>query len=221
MRKIFLLVLLLVLVVGVFSLAKTVWAQKEATPAAEEEIYTPRLLPDNPFYFLKGMKEGIELFLARAPERQAEKLAEIATRRIAEAKVMTKKGKPEFVDKLMVRYQEHLERAMERVAEAKEKGRDVERVIEIVTQATSQHQGVLSEVLEKVPEKAKEAIQRAIEVSGRGQQQALEAVSGEKREELREKINEKIKERPKIKEILKEKAPEVLERLKKRGIQKE
>lgn len=202
------------LVIGGFFFASTGFAQEEATPAAvEEPIYTPKLLPDNPFYFLKDLKERIELFLAFAPEKKAEKLAEIATRRIAEAKKMIEKGKPEFVEKLMARYEKQLQKAMERAEEAKEKGKDVEKVLEIVTQATSQHQGVLAEVYEKVPDKAKEAIERAIEVSGRGQEEALKAVSGEKKEEMGREIKEKMEKRPKVREILEERTPGVLEEI--------
>lgn len=212
-----LLVLMVSLAIGGLFLTLNTFAQ-EATPPAEvleEPIYTPRLLPDNPLYFLKRIKERIELFFAFTPEKRAEKLAEIATRRIAEAKMMVKKGKPEFVERLMARYQKHLERAIEKTEEAKKKGKEVEKVLEIITQATSQHQGVLSEVYEKVPEEAKKAIEKAIEVSGRGQEEALKAVSGEKREEMKEKIKEKMEKRPKVKEVLEEKVPEVLEKIEK------
>lgn len=172
--------LLLALVAFGLLWAPTALAQ-EATPSAEEEIYTPRLLPDSPFYFLKRIKERIELFLAQVPEAEAEKYTEFATRRIAEAKMMIKKNKHQFVVKLMERHKEHLTKAEEKIEEAKDKGRDVERVLEIVVEATSIHQKVLAEVYEKVPEQAKEAIEHAMEVSSKGQERALEAISKEKR----------------------------------------
>lgn len=189
MKKL-LLVLPVLLVVGLFFAMPTL--AQEATPSAGEGIYTPRLLPDNPFYFLKTWKEKIEIFLARTPEAKAEKYVEMATRRVAEARQMVEKNKLELVERLMEKHQEHLERAMEMIEEAKEKGKDVEAVLERVTEATSTHLQVLAEVYEKVPEQAKEAIEHAMEVSSRGQERALEAISKDKREEWRQQVEEKI-----------------------------
>lgn len=204
--------ILLVVVVGSLFLATTTFAQ-QATPSAEEGIYTPRLLPDNPFYFLKSWKEKVELFVARTSEAKAEKHVEIATRRIAEAKQMVKKNKSEFVSELMEKHQQHLGKAMEKVEEAKEKGRDVEAVLERVTEATSTHLQVLAEVYEKVPEQAKEAIEQAMEVSSRGQERALEAISGEKRQELRQQVEERVeKKKTKIKEILEKRLERIKEK---------
>ena len=196
MKNLKLLILLVVVVGGLF-LAMTAFAQEEATSpaeAVEEPIYTPRLLPDSPFYFLKRIKERIELFLAQAPEAKAEKYAELATRRIAEAKVMIKRNKNQFVVKLMEKHQEHLDKAEKKIEEAREKGKDVERVLAIVAEATSIHQKVLADVYEKVPEQAKEAIEHAMEVSSRGQERALEAISKEKREQLRQHFEERLEE---------------------------
>lgn len=210
-----LLVLLALLAIsGLFFTTATL--AEEATQSiktVEEPIYTPKLLPDSPFYFLKTIKERIELFLAQTPEAQAEKYAELATRRIAEVKQLVKKEKPGFVEKLMKKHKEHLDKAEEKIEEAKKKGRDVERVLAIVAEATSIHQKVLAEVYEKVPEQAKEAIEHAMEVSSRGQERALEAISKEKREELREHIEERIgQKKTKIKEILEKRLEKVKEK---------
>lgn len=211
-----LIVLLVLLAVGGL-LFTTIALAQEATPSAEEEIYTPKLLPDSPFYFLKRIKEGIELFLAQAPEAKAEKYAELATRRIAEAKVMIKRNKNQFVVKLMEKHQEHLDKAEKKIEEAKEKGKDVERVLAIVAEATSIHQKVLADVYEKVPEQAKEAIEHAMEVSSRGQERALEAISKEKREQLRQHFEERIEERKAtIKAILEKRLGKIEERLEER-----
>lgn len=208
MKKL-LLVSLAVLLIGLV-FTSTSPAQEEATLSAEEDlpageagIYTPKLLPDSPFYFLKKIKEKIELFLTQSPEEKSEKYTELATRRIAEVKIMINKNKFQLVEKLVKQHQEHLDKAEEEIKEAKEKGRDVERILGIVAQATSTHQKVLAEVYEKVPQQAKEAIEAAMEASSKGQERALEAISGEKKEEFREHIEEKIEDKKtKIKEIL-------------------
>lgn len=219
MRKIFLLVLggALVFFWAVTSLkVKAEEATTSPTPALpqEESIYRPRLLPDSPFYFLKRIKERFELAFALAEEAKAAKLLEMATRRVAEAKIMAQRGKMALVKKLMERYQAHLDQALVKAKEAKNKGRPVESLIETITRETAKHQGVLEGVLERVPEPAQEAIERAIEVSGRGQEEAIKAVSGEKQQEVKEIIQEKLEGRPTIRQILEEKVPEVVEEVK-------
>lgn len=201
-----LLVLMVVLAIGFVSVS-IIFAQEEATPPAEtveELIYTPKLLPDSPFYFLKGIKEKIELFLAQASEAQAEKYAELATRRVAEAKLMIHKNKFQFVVKLLNEQQDYLQKAQEKIKEAQREAKDVQAVAAIVARATNQHLGVLADVYEQVPEPAQEAIQQAIESASQGQEKALEALSTEKKEELEEWFEEKLGEKQvKIKEVIK------------------
>jgi len=196
----FLLIFLLVLTISSFLLKTAVFAQ-EATVSGE--IYTPRLLPDSPFYFLKSWKEKIELFLARSDKDKAQKEAEIATRRIAEAKQLIKKKKFQLAEKTMLKHREHLNKALDKLDRAQEQGEDVEVVVKIVVQATSQHLNVLSQVYEKVPQRAKEAIEKAIEVSSHGQERAIEAISQEKKEAIHQQIEENIKRhKQKIRKIL-------------------
>ncbi len=218
MKKVLLLTLLII-IFGGFVFTTSVLAQEtlpgvdQATPSAEAEIYTPRLLPDSPFYFLKKFKERIEIFFAQAPEDQAEKYAELATRRVAETRMMVQRNKFQFIEKLMIQHQEHLEKSQEKIDEAEKKGRNIEKALETVTEATNQHLNVLAGVYERVPEQAQEAIEQAMEASSRGQERALEAISTEKREELREYVEERIKARKKeIRTILERRVERLQER---------
>lgn len=156
--------------------APAVWAQEEAAD--------PGLTPDSPFYFLKTWIEKIQLAFTFAPEKKVEVLNKLAEKRVAEARKMIEKGKPELAERCLERYEKHLGKAQEMAEKTKEE--KAEEVYERVAEATSKHVEVLERVLEKVPEQAKgAAIKHAIKVSQHGHERALEAL--QKRIQIREK----------------------------------
>jgi len=187
---------------------------------AQTELSNPGLTPDSPFYFLDTLGEKIGMFFAFGSEKKAEKALKIAEEKLAEVKAMAEKNKTKALEKANQRYQEFLNLANSKTQKAKEKGKDVERLVTLISEKTLKHQEVLSEILEKIPEQAKSGIEKAIEVSKKGFEEVIKAVSGEKRgelekraEEIKNKIEEKTKKAPSIPEAVppkgKEKTPPV------------
>lgn len=153
-----------------------------------EGIYTPRILPDHPLYFVKRSWEEVRLFFTFNRLAKAKYLLNLAEKRVAEAKALVLKGKSEKVEKSLKRYEKTLNKVMEQVRKAEKKGQDVEEVIANVSEATLRHQKTLATVWEKVPEPAQKVIEKVIEASKKGCEQAIEAIkSPEKRQELIEK----------------------------------
>ncbi len=155
--------------------------------AQEADLPSPGLLPDSPFYFLEIIAEGIGTFFTFGDLKKAERCAVLAAERLAEAKAVVEKGKPEFAEKTLARYKNQLNNSMVQAEKAMAEGKDTEKVIEVLTKvgkATSRHLEVLIEVREKVPEQAKQAIKMAIEnaiekamvVSLKGHEKAVEAL---------------------------------------------
>lgn len=161
--------------------------------AQETELPDPGLTPDSPFYFLEIISEEIGTFFTFGDLKKAERYAALAAERVAEAQAVVEKGKPEFAEKTLKRYEDQLNRSLARAEKAKAKGISVEEVTETVAEATGKHLLVLEEVLEKVPEAAKEAITKAKEVSMTGQKNALRALASENPERATE-INLKAAE---------------------------
>jgi hypothetical protein len=153
--------------------------------AEGEDLPDPGMLPDSPFYFLKAWGEGIVTFFTFGDVAKAERFSYLAGKRLAEAKALAGKGRLDIAQTAVLRYQEHLEKALVKAKEAKEKGLDVDELLVLVSEATSKHLSVLADVYERVPDEAKPAIEKAMEESKRGQEEALKAISGEKREEGR------------------------------------
>lgn len=179
--------LLFVSFLVIFLFAGAVQAQTNDLPEAG-------MLPDSPFYFLKSWPEGIGTFFTFGDVAKAERFLNLSEKRLAEANALVAKGKPEVAEKAVGRYQEQLNRALAKAEEAKAKGLDTDEVLAKVSEATLKHQTVLADVYERVPRQAKSAIERAMQAGMRGHEEALKAVSGQKREEVMEQVEQKRQE---------------------------
>jgi hypothetical protein len=58
---------------------------------AEEELPSPGITPDSPFYFLKTFVEDVGTFFTFGDAAKAERYAKLAQKRIAEVKAMADK----------------------------------------------------------------------------------------------------------------------------------
>lgn len=183
MRKISLLTALLFLLL---SLGVGVLAQ-------ETELPSPGLTPDSPFYFLERISEGIGTFFTFGDLKKAERYATLAAERVAEAQAVVEKGKPEFAEKILARYENQLNNSLARAEKAQAKGQSIKNVMEIVAEGTGKHLATIESILEKVSEKAKTAATKAKEVSMTGQKNALRALAEEDPESATE-INLKAAE---------------------------
>jgi hypothetical protein len=144
--------------------------------AQEADLPSPGLTPDNPFYFLETILEKIITFFTFGDLKKAERYVALAAERLAEVQSVVNKGKPEFAEKTLERYEILLKNSITRAEQAQAEGKNTEEVMAKVGKATSIHLEVLAEVYEKVPEQAKSAIENAMKVSVKGHEQAVEAL---------------------------------------------
>ena len=176
--------------------------------AQVSELPEPGLLPDSPFYFLKSWTEGIGTLFTFGDVAKTERFINLSEKRLAEAQALVEKGKPEIAERAIIRYQEHLNLALAKAEKAKTKGLDTDEVLAKVAEATLKHQVVLADVYERVPEQAKSAIEQAMQAGMRGHEEALKAVSGQKREEVIEQVEQRWQEvEQKIDKLKKEGKP--------------
>ncbi len=212
MRKTFLLIALLSLL---FSLGTGVFAQEAELPKAGTT-------PDSPFYFLERILESIETFFTFGNLKKAERYANLAAERLAEAQFIAGKEKPELIEKTLARYEKQLEKSMARAEKAQSKDKNTEKVMEVATrvgQATSKHLEVLAEVYEKVPEEARSAVENAMKASIKGHTKAVEILKAKNAlgdvpeevslpaqvpQEARERIQTRVQQELQIEEFLEE-----------------
>ncbi len=149
---------LLITLLFLFSLTPGVSAQ-------DTELPDPGLTPNSPFYFLETMVEGIGTFFTFGNLKKAERYAKLVAERVAEAKAVMEKGKPELVEKTLERYENQLGKALFRAEKARTEGENIDEVAQTITDSVHKHFVVLEEILEKAPEEAKPAIKQAMTVS--------------------------------------------------------
>ena len=158
--------------------------------AQNNDLPSPGITPDSPFYFLKSWKESIQTFFTFGEENKAKQFLHLADVRLAEYQKMIEKGKTEIAQKTLEKYEKQLNHALEKAEEVREKGKDIEKLKETISEKIIKHQEVFNNVLEKAPEEAKKGIENAIEMSQKGFENAIQAVSGEKKEELQRRAEE-------------------------------
>lgn len=163
---------LLIILALVFSMGSVVLAKETKLP-------DPGLTPDSAFYFIEMVSERISTFFTFGDLKKAERHANLAIERLAEAQAVVGKGKTKFVEKTLARYEKQLENSIARAQKAQAKGKNIGKVLELLSKvgkATSVHLEVLAEVGEKVPEQAKSAIENAMTASLKGHEKAVEAL---------------------------------------------
>lgn len=152
------------------------------------------LTPESPFYFLDTWGEKINLAFTFRAENQVQKMNKYAEEKLAEAKEMIENNNTLKLGTALQKYQDYLEKTVDTADEAKKQGKNMETVLANVAEATQKHLIVLADVYEKAPEQAKDAILNAMEKSANGQENALQAISGEGKQEVEKNI-EVIKEK--------------------------
>ncbi len=213
MTKIKTFILLAVCAVGIFvSSNVAVKAQTEDTTdtttneESEYQLPEPTIYPDSPFYFLSRLSDRVGMFFAFSAEAKVNRSISIGEKRLAEAQAMAEKGKDDLAAEAAQEYGKMIGNAAGILSQTAKEGGDIDEALEnLVDRSTSIHQQVLTDVYESVPEEAKQSIQSAMEESSRGQSEALEAVSGEKRQEIMERIQRKREE---LQQQLPSQAPE-------------
>lgn len=176
------------------------------------EIGPGRMLPNSPLSFLEDLGEWLTLKLTFNPVKKAELKLKQATERLAEMKVLEETGKltPKLAEKITNKYQKLNEAVQSDIPDLKAKGKDVAGLAQKFEDLTSRHTAVLQGVLAKVPEQARDAISRALEVSRRGHERAIEAITKEVEEgTIKEaELKPEIKEGKEVKEALEKRRAE-------------
>lgn len=201
MKKIILLVALSF--VFLFEVAPVVWGAEDSVAQTPEgptfyqigEVYTPRLLPDSPWYFLKVWRDGLQLFFTSDPIKKLEFKLTLANKRILEYQRVC-----ELNPKTCERFKEWPERYAKWMREAagdlekvKAAGKDVTALVAKLEENLARQQAVLERVYQLVPDAAKQAILQAKENSQKGLENAMERVAGQGQgEKVREKLQQRL-----------------------------
>lgn len=142
--------------------------------AKAEELPSPRILPDHPFYPVKTFLEKVRLWLTFDSEAKARFRIFLAEQRLAELNAMIAKNKWQYVEKLKEEYEKEVNETEKETNKTFGLGRNATTLLEHICNETYKHITVLERILSKVPEAARPGLERAIEASIRGHEKCLE-----------------------------------------------
>mgnify|MGYP000243218868 CR=1 FL=1 len=155
--------------------------QDEEVSIKELEISEPKILPDNPFYFLKNWQRAIRLFFAFSESKKTELRLKFANERLVEMKKLIDLGKdPRFLEKTLNEFQKEVEKI------SKESGENLKKFSEKLVHQQILHQKILEKLESQVPpevyQKIKEHREKHLEIFA----QVMQKI------ETKEKIGEMI-----------------------------
>ena len=117
------------------------------TPVAYQLPY-PGLLPDNPLYFLKALRDSVEGFLISSPLQKADFDLLQADKRVnASYLLLTQEnGKEALAATTFSKAENYFEDAISKATEAKKQGMDIHDVVKRLTVANLKHKEVLGDI---------------------------------------------------------------------------
>lgn len=126
---------------------------QDATKSAEKinyELPYPGILPDNPLYFLKAVRDRIISFIISDPVKKAEFHSLTSDKRISASLMLAEKSKPDLAISTLSKGNNYFHKAIGNTSEAKRMGKNVDTVLHNMEKAIKRHQEVLEMVKSKV-----------------------------------------------------------------------
>lgn len=139
--------------------------------AGAVEIGSSLIYPGSSLYFLKAIREKIELALSSSSDAKMQRELEFAQRRLREVNAMVKNQKQDLIDETLERYKDHLQKASEIALNSDDLNFKI-------GEETSRHLDVLQRVYDAVGNpRAKQAILAAIEKAEEEQRMLLQKLN--------------------------------------------
>ncbi len=125
----------------------TVSAQSASpTPRADYYLPYPGILPDNPLYTLKTLRDRVRLWLTFDEGRKAQWELLYADKRINAAQALVAGGKVELGISTATKGEKYLEQAVDREIKMQKSGRDVKSDLMVLSKAVDKHLEILQDL---------------------------------------------------------------------------
>lgn len=129
--------------------------EETASPPAKIE-YTlayPGILPDNPLYFLKAIRDRLVSFLINDPLKRAEFNLLTSDKRIAAARLLADRGKDDLAISTLSKSNNYLHSAISSINDAARAGKKYDTVLHNLKLAVKKHEEVILEIGKLVDKK--------------------------------------------------------------------
>lgn len=152
-----------------FALATAVFpaAPKEVSVEAEQVEYTlpyPGILPDNPLFFIKNIRDSFWGFLTRDYHKKAELMLLFSDKRVAMASELSEKGKWELAADSLEQSESDFKKAISAVAQAKKQGNGPPGdFVQTLKLSNAKHRQVIETLLKETPQGSGTNLQTTLE----------------------------------------------------------
>jgi hypothetical protein len=154
--------LLLLIAVFLVSVPKTLAQQISTSPAALNVQYTlpyTGILPDNPLYFLKALRDNILNMLITDPLQKANYDLLMADKRLGAAQILVDEGKVDLAITTLSKSENYFYLAIQQAAVAKKQGENTDEIVSKLLTASLKHQQVIFSMEEKTRGSARLVLQ--------------------------------------------------------------
>lgn len=149
MKKTLLLFLLLSLFFSLAALKTFAQTASSSAPMhVEYDLPYPGLLPDNPLYYLKAIRDNILKFIISDPLKKSEFDLLQADKRLVSAQALFSKGKKELSITTLSKSGNYFDDAISNVQKAKKQGEEVRQLINKLLISSQKHQEVIAQMEE-------------------------------------------------------------------------
>lgn len=144
--------------------------ENNATDSAETieeeiqyELPYPGMLPDNPLYFFKTIRDAVVKFLISDSLKEAEFNVLTANKRAYAALFLAEKGKEELALETLSKSNNYLHEATVALSKAKEKKMDINSTLDRLKKSVKKHEQVFSrQIMPIISENRREDLEREI-----------------------------------------------------------
>lgn len=138
-------------------------AQATTEEEVQYELAYPGMLPDNPLYFLKTLRDAVVKFLISDPLKAAEFNVLTANKRAYAALLLAQKQKGELALETLSKSNNYLHEAVVSLSKAKEKKMDINSTLDKLQKSVKKHQQVFSQqIMPIISESMKKDLEREI-----------------------------------------------------------
>ncbi len=120
--------------------------------------YPGIVLPDNPLWPLKVLRDRIWLSFTFNPIKKSELYLLLADKRLASAQILYKKGKSELATSVLTKAEKYLEASVDEEKIAKDQGLDTSNLLHKLSLCSLKHREVIDQLVLYAPEDAKPRI---------------------------------------------------------------
>lgn len=134
-----------------------------ADTSVDYELSYPGMLPDNPLYFLKTIRDAIVRFLIKDPLKKTEFYILTSDKRIFAAALLTEKDKYDIALETVSKSNNYLHEAVFSLSKAQAAGKNILPLRDTLNTSVKKHQEVVSQQIEPfIPEDKMEILQNEI-----------------------------------------------------------